>query len=131
VGQSQGISRTTDALLRSLGGTTVTFLFPISVGGGSLSELGAAGQTAQQVAFAPALVTSQPAPGDGSKIRLEVVLPISSVNPVLDSMQVATGLELFEASLGMLYESRLLRVRSVVTEYFAESAYLFKVTVTD
>ncbi len=131
VGQSQGISRAADALLRSLGGTEVTFLFPMPVGGGTLSELGAAGQTAQQVMFSPALIKSLAPPNDGSKVRFQVVIAASSVNPVLDEMQVATGNDLFEASLGMLYEGRLLRVKSVVTEHFAESAYLFLVTVTD
>ena len=131
VGQSQGISRVADALLRSLGGVEVTFLFPQSVGGGSLSELGAAGQTAVQVMFSPAVVKSLPPQNGETKVRLEVTVAVSAVNPVLDSMQVDTGKDLFEASLGLLYEGRLLRVRSVVTEYFAEAAYLFHVTVTD
>lgn len=131
VGQSQAVTRAADAMLRSLGGSEATFLFPMAAGGGATSELGAAGQTAQQVMFAPAVVRSLAPQNAESKVRLEVLMTASAVNPVLDAMQVATGKDLFESALGMLHEGRLLRVREVVTEYFAEAAYLFRVVVTD
>ena len=130
-GQSQGIARAAESLLRSVGGVEVTFLFPMPVGGGTLSELGAAGQTAQQVMFSPVVIKSLTPKGPDTKVELEVLVAASAVNLVLDSMQVSTGQDLFEGALGMLHESRLLRVKTVVTEYFAESAYLYKVTVTD
>ena len=131
VGRSQAVARGADALLRAVGGTEVTFLFPLSIGGGTLSELGAAGQTAEQVIFAGAAVRSLIPVKNESKIKLEVLISAAVVNAVLDARQVDTGQNLFEGSLGMLHEGRLLRIRSVVTEYFAEAAYAFRVTVTD
>ena len=136
VGQSQAISRAADALVRAAGGTQVVLLFPLSIGGGTLSELGAAGQTAEQVIFCPASVRSVPVTSGSSAsgpatIHLEISVPASTVNPILDARQVDTGEDLFTGSLGVLFEGRLLCIRKVVTEHFAEAAYLFVLTVTD
>ena len=131
VGPSQAIARSAEAMVRAVGGSKVTVLFPLSIGGGTLSELGAAGQTAEQVIFCPAALRTLPPANNESKVRIEILLPAVAVNPVLDARSVATGKDLFEGALGVLHEGRLLRIQSVVTEYFAEAAYLFRLTVSD
>ena len=123
------LARTAEAMLRALGGETVTVLFPIATdASGTSSELGLTPAAVEEVAFAPVVVRAL-APEDG-RARRELVFAASAIAAQAES-RAASAEALFHSAVGVVHEGRLLRIAAVTPELFAGSASLYRVVAID
>src|SRR5438309_607973 len=88
------VMRAADALLRALGGDQIGLVLALPTANGSNStELGLTDPGVQQIAIAPVVVRTLPAPNTGPRVRLELLISASAIANAVD----ATGTESAEA----------------------------------
>ena len=122
------VVRAADAMLRSLGGDEVSLLFAATAVPDDPSvQLGLVDPGVEEVQFSPVVVRNLPATGSGPRIRQEFLLSGSAVAGVVVDRNVASAQELFDGALGLTHDGALLHIESVATEYFAGTAYLYRV----
>jgi len=125
------VLRATDALLRALGGAQIAVVFPIPTTGGSSAELGLSDPGVQTLPLAPAVVRTLPSPNSGPRRRLEFLLSASAVTNAVDAAGADSAGALFDLALGVEYGADLFHIESVNTEYFAGTAYLYRVIAVE
>lgn len=125
------VLRATDALLRALGGDQVALVFPIPTTGGSNAELGLSDPGVQTLPLSPAVVRTLSAPSSGPSRRVEFLLSASAVANAVDAAGADSASVLFDLALGVQCEGELLHIESVNTEYFAGTAYLYRVIAVE
>ena len=122
--------RAADAMLRALGGEEIALVFPLpTADSGSASQLGLADPGVQQVLISPVIVRNLPTPSGGPRMRLELLISASAVTNVVAAMGAASPQALFDDALGVQYQADLLHIESMTTDYFAGTAYLYRVAV--
>jgi len=123
------LTRAAEAMLRSLGGEEVTLLFPMSsLPDEPSAQLGLADPGVDQVTIAPVIVRNLHREMNANRWQLEFLMPGSAVRSVMDSRHFTAADEFFESALGITYEGHLLRIQHFETEFFAGTAYLYRVT---
>ena len=129
---SAAVVRAADAMLQALGGDQVSMLFPlITMPNDSSAQLGLADPGVEEVIFSPVVVRSLVTPTTGPRRRLEFLFSGTAVAEELTSRNVASAEALFEGALGLLYENDLFHIENVTTEYFAGTAYLYRVLAVE
>jgi len=129
---SAAVTRAADAMLQALGGDQVSMLFPlITMPNDSSAQLGLADPGVEEVIFSPVVVRSLVTPTTGPRRRLEFLFSGTAVAEELTSRNVASAEALFEGALGLLYENDLFHIENVTTEYFAGTAYLYRVLAVE
>jgi hypothetical protein len=124
--------RAADAMLRALGGTEVSFLFPaIGLPDDASVQLGLVDPQVEEVRFSPVVVRNLPTSNSGPRRRVEFLLPASVVRSVAIDRNVASGETLLNGALGVLLRGEMLHVEGIVTECFAGTAYLHRVTAVE
>jgi hypothetical protein len=122
------VVRAADAMLRALGADEVSLLFAASgVPNDPSVQLGLVDPGVEEVSFCPVVVRSLPATGTGPRIRREFLLGGSAVAETVVDRNVASAQALFDSALGLTHDGTLLHIESVTTEYFAGTAYLYRV----
>jgi hypothetical protein len=122
------VMRAADALLRALGGDQIVLILPVPEQTGSDGlQLGLTDPGVQQVVVAPVAVRTLAAPKTGPRIRMEFLISGSAVASVVDAEGAGSAQGLFDLALGLQYQADLFHIESVSTEYFAGSAYLYRV----
>ncbi len=120
--------RAADAMLRALGGSEVTVLFPLQVLPEDTStELGLVDPGVEQVRFSPVIARNLPTGSEGPRRKLEFLLPASVVASESVDRNAASGTELLHGALGIIYEGETFHIASITTECFAGTAYLYRV----
>jgi hypothetical protein len=61
----------------------------------------------------------------------EFLFPATTVAQQTQSRGLTTATAFFESALGIVRDTALLRVQRVVTEYFAGTAYLYRVIASE
>jgi hypothetical protein len=121
--------RAADAMLRALGGAEISLLFPLtSASDDTSAQLGMVDPGVEEVRLSPVVVRSLPTESNGPRRRLEFLLPASAVIDEATSRNVASGQALLESALGLLYDGEIFHIEGLVTEYFAGTPYLYRVT---
>jgi hypothetical protein len=128
-GRALAFVRAADAMLQALGGGGARLLFPAAGEGGSSEELGLAVPPVEEVEVAPVCRVAA-APAKGQR-RVEFLFSAAGLAKYVAERGSQSAQEFFNASLGILEEGTLLRIESVVTETFAGTAYLHRVTATE
>jgi len=129
---SAAVVRAADAMLRSLGGDSVSMLFPlITMPNDPSAQLGLADPGVEEVIFSPVVVRTLVTPATGPRRRLEFLLSGAAVSEELTSRNVASAEALFDGALGLLYDNDLFHIENVSTEYFAGTAYLYRVLAVE
>jgi len=125
--------RAADAMLRALGGgAEVSLLFPLtSSPDDTSSQLGLTDPGVEQVPISPVVARNLPTENNGPRRRMEFLLPASSVADEATNRDFASGQALLEAALGLLHQGELFHVEGIVTEYFAGTPYLYRVTAVE
>ncbi len=118
------LARAAEAMLRALGGQTVTVLFPIAA---DANELGLGATAAEEVPFAPVVVRSLP-PDDAGRARRELLFSATALAARTDGI---SGEALLQSALGVRHHGRLLRIARVTPEFFAGSPYLYRVVAIE
>lgn len=126
------VLRAADALLRALGGDQIALVLPLPTETGSdSSQLGLADPGVQQITLSPVAVRTHPAPATGPRVRLEFLISASAVASAMEAVGAASAEGLFDLALGIQFQADLFHVESVGTEYFAGTAYLYRVIAVE
>jgi len=124
--------RAADALLRALGGDQIALVLPMPTETGSNStQLGLTDPGIQQLPISPVVVRTLPAPNTGPRVRLEFLMSASAVANAVDEEGADSAQALFDLALGIQYQADLFHIESVSTEYFAGTAYLYRVVAVE
>ena len=122
------LTRAAEAMLRSLGGEEVTLLFPMSsLPDDPAAQLGLCDPGVEEVRIKPVIVRNLHRETNGTRWLLEFLMPGSAVRTVMESRHFTSAHAFFDAALGIAYEGHVLRIASVETEFFAGTAYLYRV----
>jgi len=126
------VLRAADALLRALGGDQIGLVLPLPTETGSNStQLGLADPGVQQLTISPVVARTLPAATTGPRVRLEFLISASAVAHAVDAAGAGSAQALFDLALGIQFQADLLHVDSVSTEYFAGTAYLYRVVAVE
>jgi hypothetical protein len=124
--------RAADALLRALGGDQIGLVLPMPTETGSDStQLGLVDPGIQQLTISPVVVRTLPTPNTGPRVRLEFLISASAVANAVDDEGAESAQALFELALGIQHQADLFHIESVSTEYFAGTAYLYRVMAVE
>jgi len=123
------VARAADAMLRALGGEEITIVFPlVALPNDPSAQLGLVDPGAQQVTFSPVAVLTPNLPASGVRKRLQFLISATAVSSAMISQNAASAEALFDSALGINYDGDVFHIENVATEYFAGTAYLYKVT---
>jgi hypothetical protein len=126
------VMRAADAMLRALGGDQVALVLPLpTASNDSNAQLGLADPGVQQVMLSPVVVRTLTAPSPGPSRRLEFLLSASAVAGAVDAEAAESAGALFDAALGIQYQANLFHIESMSTDYFAGTAYLYRVVAVE
>lgn len=126
------VLRATDAMLRALGGEEISLVLPLPAGGSDpASQLGLSDPGVRLVAISPVIVRNLPPPTAGPRMRLELLISASAVASAVEAMGVESPQALFDAALGVQYQADLFHIESMTTDYFAGTAYLYRVVAVE
>jgi len=119
--------RAADALLRALGGDQIGLVLPQPETGTDSMQLGLTDPGVQQVMITPVVVRTLPAPTTGPRVRLEFLISASAIASAVAAEGAASAEALFDVALGIQYQADLFHIESVSTDFFAGTAYLYRV----
>jgi len=123
-----GAARAADAMLQTLGGTSVILLFPAAgMPADATGELGLIDPGVEQASIAPVIVREMTTENNGPRRRIELVAGRSSMAELVSQRNVASADVLFETALGMVYEGEIFHIEGFVVDRFAGVAYLYRV----
>jgi hypothetical protein len=124
--------RAADAMLRSLGGSQISILIAATnITADTSAQLGIADPGVEEVPITPVVARSLPTENSGPRRRMEFLLPASTVTEEATARNFASGQLLLDNCLGIVYGGDLFHVEGLVTEYFADTAYLYRVTAVE
>ncbi|HKW16206.1 MAG TPA: hypothetical protein VJO35_01735 [Terriglobales bacterium] len=121
------VMRAADALLRALGGDQIRLILPLPESGTDNMQLGLTDPGVQQVMISPVVVRTLPAPATGPRVRLEFMISASAIANAVDAEGAESADALFDQALAIQFQADLFHVESISTEYFAGTAYLYRV----
>ena len=124
--------RAADALLKALGGDTVSLLLPATaMACDAAGQLGLVDPGVQEILVSP-VVTRELVTGNlGPRRRVEFTLPASVIVDQLPALGMGTAEDLFDAALGLSYAGDVFHIEKVVPENFAGTAYFYVVTAVE
>jgi hypothetical protein len=126
------VVRAADALLKALGGDTVSLLLPAtSMAGDAAGQLGLVDPGIQEVLIFPVVMRALVTGNLGPRRRIEFTLSASVVADQLPGLGMGTADQLFNAVLGLKYGGDLFHIETVVHEDFAGTAYFYVVTAVE
>jgi hypothetical protein len=126
---ASGAMRMADALLESLGGTSVALRYPVTAQAGQDAEqLGLGAPAFEDVALAPAVfrrLNAQIAT-DGTAVY-ELLVSASAVSAQMALLGLTSVADLFAAGLGIVVRGTLLAVLGVTSSEAFGQAYLYRI----
>jgi len=127
-----GLVRAANALLRALGGDTVSLLLPASAtGSDAAGQLGLVDPGVQEVLIFPVVTRALVTGNLGPRRRIEFTLPASVIADQLPALGMGTAEDLFNAVLALNYGGDLFHIERVVPETFAGTVYFYLVTAVE
>jgi len=126
------LGRAADALLRALGGDSVSLVLPASaMAGDSGGQLGLVDPGVLEVLVSPVVTRALTTGNTGPRRRIEFTLPASAIADQLPRLGMGAAEDLFNAALGLKYGNDLFHIETVVPEDFAGAAYFYVVTAVE
>jgi hypothetical protein len=124
--------RAADALLKTLGGETVSLLLPgNATASDAAGQLGLVDPGVQEVAISPVVTRALVTGNLGPRRRIEFTLPASAIADQLPALGMGTAEDLFNAVLALNCGGDLFHIEKVVPENFAGTAYFYVVTAVE
>jgi hypothetical protein len=137
VSRAEALLRAADALLRALGPSEVILVLPVPIQQDNTDPstslgtgLGLAPPVVEHLSLAPAVVRKIGS-STATRTQMEVMLAASIVNAHAESRNFDPPSGLFDAALGILHGGKLLRIEGVGWDSFADTPYLYRITLTD
>jgi len=126
------LSRAADAMLKALGGETVSLLLPATAtASDSAGLLGLVDPGVQEIVVSPVVTRALVTGNLGPRRRIEFTLPASVIAHQLPVLGMGTAEDLFDAVLGLSYGGDVFHIETVVPESFAGAAYFYVVTAVE
>ncbi len=94
-------------------------------------QLGLVDPGMQEVIVSPVVTRNLTTGTLGPRRRIEFTLPAAVIAEQLPSLGMGTAEELFDAALGLMYDTDLFHIENVATENFAGTAYFYVVTAVE
>jgi hypothetical protein len=124
--------RAADALLRALGGDTVSILLPATaMASDAAGQLGLVDPGVQEILVSPVVTRALVTGNLGPRRRIEFTLPASVILDQLPGLGIGTAENLFDAALGLSYGGEVFHIEKVAPENFAGTAYFYVVTAVE
>jgi len=137
VGSGPGICgialvRAADAMLRSLGGEEISLLVPAAgMPSDAVAQIGLVDPGVEEVKLSPVVIRNLLTSNAGPRRRVELLVPASAVAAELSSRNVASAEAFFDEALGVMHDGDLFHIEGIATEYFAGTAYLYRVVAVE
>ena len=127
-----GLLRAADALMKALGGETVSLVLPGSaMAGDAAGQLGLVDPGVQDVIISP-VVTRELTTGNlGPRRRVEFTLPASAIASQLPSLGMGSAENLFDVALALNYGGDLFHIETVVPESLGGTVCFYVVTAVE
>ena len=126
------LGRAANALLRALGGDTVSLLLPATaMASDAAGQLGLVDPGVQEVAISPVLARELTTGNLGPRRRVEFTLPASVIADLLPGLGMGSGDDLFRALIGLNYGGSVFHVETVMPESFAGTLCFYVVTAVE
>jgi hypothetical protein len=121
--------RAADALLRAMGGESVTLLLPaMAMAKDAGGPLGLVDPGVIELLISH-VVTRELATGNrGPRRRVEFTLPASAIENQLAALGMASGDDLFHVVIGLTYGSELFHIENVAPQSFGGTVCFYLVT---
>ena len=113
-----------------MGGGRITLRISDPATGDTNSQLGITPPTAEDIQIAPAVVQPMPAAPDGTR-RWQVMFSARALRAAAEPYGVTDIANWLLTSQGVFYRGRLLPIRSVISNSFADGDYLYLVVATE
>ena len=126
------VQRAANAMLHALGGDEIALVLPLAAAVNDAStQLGLSDPGVQQVMLSPVVVRSLTAKSSGPSRRLEFLISATAISTAVADEGSASADALFDLALGIQYEGDLFHIESLVTDYFAGTAYLYRLVAVE
>jgi len=129
-GHACAARRLADALLRTFGNTQVTLRLANASSGDTGSQLGLETPPSQDLQVSPAAVKSLEPMPDGKR-RIEVILSITSLQPIAKVYQIEDIGDWLRTFEGVVWHDNLMRIAKVTVDKFLGADCLFHLTATE
>lgn len=124
--------RAADALMKALGGDTVSLVLPGSaMAGDAAGLLGLVDPGIQEVIISPVVTREMTTGNLGPRRRVEFTLPASAISEQLPTLGMESAGDLFEVVLALNYEGDLFHIETVVPESLAGTVCFYVVTAVE
>jgi hypothetical protein len=124
--------RAAEALLRTLGGSTISVRVPLGVAvGGSANDLARAGAATEDVSLSPVVVRRAPGQTKDIRGRVELLISATSLATAKDITDAASSEAFFDSAFGVIHDGILKRIVSFAVEEFGGVPYLYRVVVQE
>ena len=124
--------RAAEALLRTLGGSTISVRVPLGVvAGGNANELGLAGAATEDVSLSPVVARRARAQAKNTRGRVELLISATSLATAKNISDAAASEAFFDSALGVIHDGILKRIVSFAVEDFGGMPYLYRVVVQE
>jgi hypothetical protein len=119
-------ARAAEAMLRALGGAEITLCFPAQPAADQTArELGLAEATVQEIRLAPVVVRAI------ASSKSEFLVSAPALTQVVEQRQAESVPALLDSCVAMVWQGRALRLVSVTPEFFAGTAYLYRIIAAE
>ena len=126
------LRRAADALLKTMGGESVSLLLPATAMASDASgPLGLVDPGVQELVISPVVMRELTTGNLGPRRRVEFTLPASAIANQLAALGMASGDDLFAAVIGINYGSSLFHMETVVPESFGGTVCFYVVTAVE
>lgn len=127
-----GLMRAAGALLKALGGDSVSLLLPsTAMAGDAAGQLGLVDPGMQQVVISPVLARELTTGSLGPRRRVEFTLPASAIVDQLPGLGMGSAEDFFGAVFGLNYGGDLFHIEAVVPESYSGTVCLYVVTAVE
>ena len=124
-----GLRRAADALLRALGGETVSLVLPAAaMANDAAGQLGLVDPGVQEVLISPVASRELTTGNLGPRRRVEFTLPASAIANQLPALGMASGEDLFNAVIGLTFGNELFHIERVEPQSFSGTVCFYLVT---
>jgi hypothetical protein len=122
--------RFADALLRTLGATTVTIRVSDASTGDTGSQLGQEPPPAEDLQIYPAMLLALPPAADCSK-RMEIMISATTLAPIAKSHNVTDVATWLLTAQGIVHHDQLMHIDTVIADRALGSVCLYRITATE
>jgi hypothetical protein len=125
-----GVRRAADAMVRVLGGATITLRIADPSAGDTNSQLGLTPAASEDLKIYPAVVRTIAPSTNGSK-RIEVTLSAKVVKPIAEQYGVDDVPTWLLTAEGIVFRGRLMRIDTVISDHLGGVDYLYHLMATE